>query len=56
MTDEELFAAAQEMYGSDDIEISLDGRISRGEDKGAWVPAYLWVPFPDEAAKPAEGK
>jgi hypothetical protein len=47
MTDEELYAAAEKEYGSCDIEIIRDIPISRGEDAGAWVPAYVWVAFPE---------
>lgn len=57
MTDDELIEAAGIRYGSDNIEIGSptdalfkpDGTIemfSRG-DEGAWVRAWVWVPYPD---------
>jgi hypothetical protein len=35
-------AAAAE-YGSDDIEIEGDGPVSRADDGGAWVMAWVYV-------------
>jgi hypothetical protein len=48
MTDEEVYAAAEDMYGSDDVSIERDQPISRSSHGGAWVPAYVWVPYPAE--------
>ena len=44
---------AQELYHSDGyIEIDSDARISRGDDEGAYVEAWVWVPFNDEELMP----
>ena len=53
LTDDELVAAAKEIahgYDSDEAAISFDDRpvISRGEDDGAYVQAWIWVYFPNE--------
>lgn len=39
-------AAAQDMHGSDEIEIDDDASTSRA-DEGLWVQAWVWVPHPD---------
>lgn len=46
MTDEELIATARATYCSDDLEIDDAPVLSRGDD-GAWVQAWVWVPYPD---------
>jgi hypothetical protein len=48
-SDEVLIALAKVEYGSlDDIEIDPDAKVSRGEDPGAFVAAWVWVDFPKE--------
>jgi hypothetical protein len=39
----DLRNTARELYGSDDIEIDDDAKISEA-DKGTWVAAWVWVP------------
>ena len=46
--DEVLRNAARRNYANpsnDDIEIDDDAKISRC-DEGAWIQAWVWVPFP----------
>lgn len=39
-----LVEAARREYGSDDIEIDDDAKLSRApEDGGTWVAAWVWV-------------
>lgn len=54
LTDSELIHAARAMYADgDDIQIDADAKISRGEDRGAYVQAWVWVDFPQiEEATP----
>ena len=49
-TDAELIAQARAMYASDDVEIDDDAKVS-GSDLGAYVQAWVWVPYPE----PSEG-
>ena len=43
-TDEKLLAEAERIYGSNEIEIDEDTKISRADDEsGAWVRAWVWV-------------
>jgi hypothetical protein len=35
--------AARSLYGSDDIEVDGDAKVSRAND-GVWVQAWVWVP------------
>lgn len=45
-SDAEIRAKAQELYGDDGyIEIDSDAVISQGDDPGAYVAAWVWVPF-----------
>jgi hypothetical protein len=48
--DDEWFRArAKELYGRDgEIEVDSNARISYGADEGAYVEAWVWVPFEDE--------
>lgn len=49
MTDEEYRTAAREEYESEGgIEIDDDAKVSRGDDSGAYVQAWVWVRAPDE--------
>jgi hypothetical protein len=42
--------AAQEQYGSDEVEIDSDALVSENEDEhGAWVAAWVWVEEADDA-------
>jgi hypothetical protein len=44
-----LVRAAQEMYGSDDVEVGLTGpRVSLNDEGGAWVSAMVYIP-PEQA-------
>lgn len=47
-SDEVLRALARHDYGSDDIEIDGNAVVSRGEDPGAFVAAWVWVEFPKD--------
>lgn len=42
-------AAAEELYGSDEIEFDDDARVSHADD-GYWVGAFVWVPVDEEEA------
>jgi hypothetical protein len=47
-TDSELIHAARAMYADgDDIQIDADAKISRGDNRGAYVQAWVWVDFRD---------
>ena len=48
-SDKWLRTRANELYHRDGI-IEVDGnaRISRGDDEGAYVEAWVWVPFKEE--------
>ena len=35
---------AEEQHASDDIEFDKDAKLTRGEDPGTWVAAWIWVP------------
>jgi hypothetical protein len=40
---------AKELYQTDgEIEVDSNARISRGDDEGAYVEAWVWVPLNDE--------
>lgn len=40
---------AKEMYYQEGkIEVDSNARISRGDDEGAYVEAWVWVPFREE--------
>lgn len=48
-TDEQLRQMARDQYGAPgEIEIDERARVSRGDDQGAYVAAWVWVAFPDE--------
>ena len=36
--------AARSLYGTEDVNVDDDAVISRGDDEGAWVAAWVWVP------------
>ena len=45
MTDEEYVAKAREMHARDGaIEVDANAIVSRGDDPGAYVAAWVWVP------------
>jgi|HubBroStandDraft_6_1064221.scaffolds.fasta_scaffold1271751_1 hypothetical protein len=45
-SDEWFRARAKELYGRDgEIEVDSNARISYGDDPGAYVEAWVWVPF-----------
>lgn len=49
MTDEELIEKARDMYHRDgEIEIDNNAMTSRGDDPGAYVQAWVWVPFDED--------
>ena len=40
---------ARELYHEDgSIEVDINARISRGDDEGAYVEAWVWVPLKEE--------
>jgi hypothetical protein len=42
-------ARAKELYGKDgEIEVDSNALISYGDDPGAYVAAWVWVPFEEE--------
>jgi len=44
MTDEQYREAARKQYGKDgQLEIDGDAEVSRGDDPGAYVQAWVWV-------------
>ena len=48
MTDSDIIHAARAMYADgDDVQIDADAKISRGDDCGAYVQAWVWVPYPE---------
>lgn len=56
MLDKEWRDLAKGQYGSDDVEIDIDARVSIGEDSagpaGAWVQAWVWVNNPNKIVCP----
>ena len=48
MTNQDYIALARERYSSVEIQIDDDARVCRGDDKGAFVQAWVWVRFDDE--------
>jgi hypothetical protein len=49
VTDDEVRALARELWHRDgEIEIDADATVSRGSDPGAYVAAWVWVPFEEE--------
>ena len=46
--DEWFINKANEEYGSDEIEIDPDAMVSRGDDPGAFVAAWIWVHLDDK--------
>ena len=49
ITDAEIRRLAVERYASDDVEIDGNAVISRGDDPGCFVAAWVWVDFPEQA-------
>lgn len=48
-SDKWLRARAMEIYYRDGkVEIDSDAIVSRGDDPGAYVAAWVWVPFKKE--------
>ena len=48
-SDEWVRARAKELYERDGkIEVDGNARISWGDDPGAYVEAWVWVPFNEE--------
>jgi hypothetical protein len=48
-SDEWFRARAKELYCRDgEIEVDSNALISHGDDDGAYVAAWLWVPFEGE--------
>jgi hypothetical protein len=45
-TDDEIRKLAQAKYGTDDVDIPLNAKVSRGPEPGAFVSAWVWVDFP----------
>lgn len=46
VTDDEIRDKARELYAYDgEIEIDGNAVVSRGDDPGAYVAAWLWVPL-----------
>jgi hypothetical protein len=44
-TDDWYRESARELYGEDgEIEVDSNARVSRGDDGGAYVEAWVWVP------------
>jgi hypothetical protein len=49
LTDEELRQLARKQHGRDgECEIDDGAVVSRGDDAGAYVAAWVWVDVPDE--------
>ena len=48
-SDEWFRARARELYCTDgEIEVDGNARISSGDDDGAYVEAWVWVPLEEE--------
>lgn len=46
MTDDEVRKLAREIHGDqDEVVIDPDAIVSRGDDEGAYVQAWVWVSF-----------
>lgn len=52
-SDETLRERARAQYGSDEIEVDDDAQISRAQDGGAWVQAWVYI---DTTDNPEEGR
>ncbi len=53
-SDKWLRARAKEIYYRDGkVEVDGNARISRGDDDGAYVEAWVWVPFREAREKAA---
>jgi hypothetical protein len=49
-SDAEFRARARELHGIDgEVEVDSGAVVSRGDDPGAYVQAWVWVPFTEEA-------
>jgi hypothetical protein len=56
-SDEWFRTRAKELYGRDgEIEIDSNARISYGVDEGAYVEAWVRVPFEEERREQDEGQ
>ncbi len=42
-TDKQYRRAARKHWGNDDIDVDPNATVSRSEDPGAWVQAWVWV-------------
>jgi hypothetical protein len=48
-TDEWFRARAKELYHEEgEVEVECNALVSRGDDEGAYVEAWVWVPLQDE--------
>lgn len=50
ITDASFIAEARKQYANpsdDNIEIDTDAKVSRGDDDGAWVAAWVYVRYED---------
>lgn len=48
-SDDWIRARARELYCEEgEIEVDGNARISHGDDDGAYVEAWVWVPFEEE--------
>jgi hypothetical protein len=46
VTDDEIREAARQQYGqNDETQIDDNAVVSRGDDEGAYVQAWVWVGF-----------
>ena len=48
--DKDFRDRARELHerGDGEVEIDLDAVVSRGDDSGAYVQAWVWVPFGEQ--------
>lgn len=41
----ELIQTARDMYQNDDVEIDDNAKLSRNDEDGSWVAAWVWVRY-----------
>lgn len=45
LSDDDIRKLAREIYSSDEVQVDSNAKVSRGDDEGAYVQAWVWVGF-----------